>query len=1030
MKGRGLIYVCSLVLLFVISCLGQVHHLPASEVKAEIQTLEFGQTVERDVATGDRHIYKIKLSQNQFIKIQALQTGCDIMLALQSPENVNIFEYKDDNYQNGSETQTAAVARAGDYELRIVSFDDPNQKGRYSLKVSELRAATTKELKQTSGFQILNKLSKIEPGALTSEQIRHVIEQFDSALEEFRFAENRQYEALTLSSIGSFYTRLGNWSKAAELQRQAREINRSIGGKSDTSVLLTNLGNTYFHNNEPHKALEVLYESVALAIKSDDIFNESRALSLIGNVYEEIGDTNRALTYYEQALEKAQSISQDNFAAVALNNLGKVNLTLGENEKAADNFQKSIELARRKKNKRVEAAGLSNLGQTFFKLGNETKATECLTEGLRINRTLDDKVGEAAVLRTMGKISLALGKTDEAIEMLNQAQTLERTVENPRYLAETLLLLAKATVKKENLDIAQAKMEEAIGLIEKVRLQMQTSELRDSFSANLQNFYSFYIELLMARHKLEPNKNFATVALQANESAHARGLLNLLAESNTDIRQGIDEKLVQKETELRNLLSARLENLTKVLNGKAKGETGQKLKAELEQIRSAYDQIQAQIRTASPRYAALTQPKTLSVKEIQAEVLDADSVMLEYALGETKSFLWVVSKNEFRSFELPAAKVIEGTARQFYEALTARNKQVKFETAAERDERIFRADSDLNKFSGELGRMILTPAAPFIANKRLLIVADGALQYVPFAALSPGGRESKNQASKIKNKFLIETNEVISSPSASALAVLRKETIGRVPAPKTLAVMADPVFDKEDARFQIVANRNKPKQEDKIELIAVTKKRTRAAGDSRDGLDLARLPFTRLEADLITSVVPEGQKEKWLDFAANRQSATSPQLANYRFVHFATHGFINDQNPELSGLVFSTIDENGKEQDGFLRVGDIYNLRLPAEMVVLSGCRTGLGKDIKGEGLVGMTRAFMYAGAKRVTVSLWDINDEATSELMSHFYREIFAGQKRSPASALREAQNTMINDKRWSNPYFWATFVLQGESR
>jgi CHAT domain-containing protein len=524
----------------------------------------------------------------------------------------------------------------------------------------------------------------------------------------------------------------------------------------------------------------------------------------------------------------------------------------------------------------------------------------------------------------------------------------------------------------------------------------------------------------MRRHALEPNKNFDALAFQVNEQARARGLMNLLAESNVDIRQGIDAKLLEREDESKKLLASRLEDLSDAFSGKAKPERIATLKREIESVRASYEQIKTQIRAASPRYMALTQPKTLSLKEIQSEVLDADSVLLEYALGETKSYLWIVTKTGFRSVELPAKDAIDRTARQFYESLTARNKRVKFETREERDARIVQADSDLDKFSGEMSRMILAPAASFLANKRLLIVADGTLQYVPFAALS------------MKNGFLIETNEIVSLPSASVLALLRSETSGRQPASKTLAVLADPIFDKKDERFQTIANKTNRDQklENSIQSIVLTKKQTRAAGDSDNELDFARLPFTRREADLISSVIPEGQKERWLDFAANRRSATSSQLSHFRFVHIATHGFINDQNPELSGLVFSTIDEDGREQDGFLRVGDIFNLKLPAEMVVLSGCRTGLGKEIKGEGLVGMTRAFMYAGAKRVTVSLWDINDEATSELMSHFYREMFGPKKRSPASALRQAQNAMIKDKRWNNPYFWATFVLQGESK
>ena len=264
-------------------------------------------------------------------------------------------------------------------------------------------------------------------------------------------------------------------------------------------------------------------------------------------------------------------------------------------------------------------------------------------------------------------------------------------------------------------------------------------------------------------------------------------------------------------------------------------------------------------------------------------------------------------------------------------------------------------------------------------------------------------------------------------PSASVLAVLRNEMRNRKLPAKTLAVLADPIFDKEDERF-MAAGKNKPQ----TEYVAVSKKRIRSAEFSLKrggGLDLPRLPFTRREADLIGANVAENQKEKLLDFAANRKSAMSADLSNFRYVHFATHGFINNENPELSGIVFSTIDENGKDRDGFLRVGDIYNLKLPAEMVVLSGCRTGLGKEIKGEGLVGLTRGFMYAGAKRVTVSLWDVNDKATAELMASFYREML-GKKLAPASALRQAQISMIKSKEWSNPYFWATFILQGEPK
>jgi CHAT domain-containing protein len=167
-----------------------------------------------------------------------------------------------------------------------------------------------------------------------------------------------------------------------------------------------------------------------------------------------------------------------------------------------------------------------------------------------------------------------------------------------------------------------------------------------------------------------------------------------------------------------------------------------------------------------------------------------------------------------------------------------------------------------------------------------------------------------------------------------------------------------------------------------------------------------------------------------LDFAANRQTVESPELANYRIVHFATHAFNNSAHPELSGIVLSLVNQRGEPQDGFLRLSEIFNLKLPAELVVLSGCQTGLGKDVKGEGLVGMTRGFMYAGAPRIVVSLWSVDDRATSVLMARFYKRMLTEQKQSPSAALRAAQIEMWKNTGWNAPYFWAGFIFQGEWR
>ena len=322
-------------------------------------------------------------------------------------------------------------------------------------------------------------------------------------------------------------------------------------------------------------------------------------------------------------------------------------------------------------------------------------------------------------------------------------------------------------------------------------------------------------------------------------------------------------------------------------------------------------------------------------------------------------------------------------------------------------------------------------------KKRLLIVAGGMLEYLPFIALSLPGQST--------NQPLIANHEVVHLPSASVLAAIRREAgreapgreaNGRQVASKMVAVLADPVFETNDPRVAIARKNASPNS-----LIASVRSAESTAGSStmpselrrsarsfgRDGF--SRLVFSSEEAEFITRLASRNSMLKATGFKANHVLATSGELGRYRIVHFAAHGLINSEHPELSGLVLSLVDEDGKPQDGFLRMHEIFNLQLPAELVVLSACQTALGKEIRGEGLIGLTRGFMYAGAQRVVASLWQVDDQATAQLMQSFYRGMLKENLR-PAIALRAAQIEMSKQKRWSSPYYWAGFVIQGEYR
>src|SRR5262245_56633875 len=494
----------------------------------------------------------------------------------------------------------------------------------------------------------------------------------------------------------------------------------------------------------------------------------------------------------------------------------------------------------------------------------------------------------------------------------------------------------------------------------------------------------------------------------------------------------------------------------RLLSGKYTAEQSSALDADVKATIDLLEETRANIKRANPRYVALTQPQPISVERIQRELLDDSTLLLEYALGEERSYLFLVSSSSLHAFTLPPRAEIEARARRVYELQSARALSSHGETSQQRRTRIAAADAELPDQASELSRMILSPAAGHLGKKRLLIVAQGALQLIPFAALpepeagrqgdgETGRRGEWNTVREGVNRLvaqspglpvaftpLLANHEIVNLPSASTLAALRQESAARQPASKTIALLADPIFEKSDDRLAgAQAQRETPLssiQTDQRQRRLDLQRTIKAFEESNDDFNFPRLTSTGWEADRIAKLAHPDKVFKALAFDASRQLATSGKLSDYRIVHFASHSFIHAMHPDLSGIVLSLVDRNGQEQDGFLRLHEIYILKLRADLVALSACRTGLGKEIKGEGLMSLTRGFMYAGALRVLVSAWEVQDRPSATLMVKFYRRLLGPDKLSPAAALRAAQLEMWRDKQFSAPYFWAGFTLQGE--
>ncbi|NEP84017.1 MAG: CHAT domain-containing protein, partial [Okeania sp. SIO3B3] len=736
---------------------------------------------------------------------------------------------------------------------------------------------------------------------------------------------------------------------------------------------------------------------------------EASTLNNIGLVYSSLGEKQKALSFYNQALPLYKQVGDKRAEAIALNNIGSVYSSLGEKQKALSFYNQALPLYKQVGDKRAEASTLNNIGGVYSSLGEKQKALSFFNQALPLYKQVGDKGGEATTLNNIGSVYDDLGEKQKALTFYNQALPLYKQVGDKGGEANTLFNIAVFKRDQGQLTESLTFIEKSLEIIEDLRTKVDSAELRTSYFATVQHRYEFYIQLLMELHQQQPNQGFEAKAFHGSERSRARTLIELLNEASVDIRQGIDTELATKERKLQQQLNAIETQRIKLLSGEYTPEQ----KASIEQIRDQlideYDKLRAKIRNTSPNYAAITQPQPLTLKEVQQQVLDDDTLLLQYSLGRKSSYLWAVTKDSIHSYQLPPEAEIKNAAIELMVRITSpreRNDIAKVDSAAD-----------------ALTEILIEPVADKLNKKRLLIVADRFLQEIPFSALSIPNTDGESDG----YQPLIVNHEIVNLPSATTIANIRNGTKSRKLAPKKVAIIADPVFSPDDTRLiSVISGKTTTAStsENRSRVFPLEAKQLdRAARDV--GIRWDRLPATRTEAKAIMALIPESERTEAFDFQANRKTATSQELGQYQIVHFATHGFANGKQPELSGVVMSLVDKNGNWQNGFLRLNDIFNLNLPVELVVLSACQTARGKDIKGEGLVGLTRGFMYAGAKRVIGSLWIVDDVATADLMSQFYQGML-DQGLSPVEALRAAQLQMLEGG--ISPYYWGAFILQGE--
>ena len=824
------------------------------------------------------------------------------------------------------------------------------------------------------------------------------LDYYQQALPLSQSIGDRNGEAVTISNIGKVYDDLGEKQKALDYYQQALPLYQAIGDREGEGTVLNNMGKVYDDLGEKQEALNYFQQSLSIARDVGNLTGEARTLSNIGLLYNALGDKQEALNYYQQALPISRSVGDRNGEANILNNMGTIYADLGDKQEALNYYQQALPLRRTVGDRDGEAATLNNIGLVYDLLGERQEALNYYQQALDFFQAVGNRAGETVTLNNMGRVYRALGEKEKALNYYQQALPLSRAIGDRSKEAGTLYHIALTQRAQNDLENAIVQMEKSIAILEDLRTKAPTTELRQTYFSSVQDYYTFYIDLLMELHQQNPDRGYDVRAFQASESSRGRTLTEILTEAQFNLKADLPPHLIAEEKRLNQELS----NIEKQRVNLLQNRSGYS-NSDLERITEKSDRIfkdlqtlEAKIRRENPAYANLKYPQPLTLEKIQQEILDENTLLLEYALGGEQSHLFVVSKTTFTAYTLPSRSEIETATAQYINALQAENRNPLSE-------------------GKELSQMLLGPIADKLKNQRLAIVADGKLNRLPFAALpwksQEGAREAREEGASIAP--LLANHEIINLSSASSLDAQRSQWEKRSPAPKQIAVLADPIFSPRDPR---ISGNSPPSAENaQNEMLSLL----RSGCQSFD-----RLPNTKIEAENILELVPDDQEFLALGFAANRTQALDGSLSQYRMLHFSTHGCIQD-DPLRSGLVFSLYDEKGDAQDGLLRLQDIYNLNLNADLVVLSACQTGIGEEVNGEGVVGLTRGFMYAGAKRVVVSLWNVNDAATANLMTDYYKKMLQ-EDLDAIAALREAQLQM-----WKNgefPYKWAAFTIQGD--
>lgn len=755
-----------------------------------------------------------------------------------------------------------------------------------------------------------------------------------------------------LNNMGAAHRALGQVDRALSAFSRALAEHEAFGSMSGRARSLSGLGVTYFSAGELELAREYLERALPLRREARDGPGQVSTLLYLGDIYRQQGEVERAVDTHREAAALAVTGAQRARAGVEL---GRDLVAAGRKDEALQVLAGARDAAEQAGTPVVAADALLERGRLEAAAGRPHDGVEALTQALELYAGLGWATGEASALFELARAWRASGDLVRAYDFA--AASVQRT--------------------------------------EALRSLIASPELRASYLAAQREHFAQYVDIAMElaqRAEEDEQRIWIERALAMTERGRTRAMLDLLQESAEGSIRAADPLLARRRIELYQALAGLRFRQERLMSRQRSARELEEIRDELARVETELQVLESELRIRDPRHAAIAAPEVLDAAAIQG-ALEADTMLLQYQLGRDRSWLFAVSADSISAHPLPPAAEIEALVQRAY---VAQRRVDPDPGVVQRRDEVLR----------QLGRWLVEPARP--VKPRLVVAADGALHYLPFAALLVE-RDSWFEP-------LIAGHEVASVPSISVVVTQRALRAARQPQRRTVAIFADPVYQGDDPRLG-----NEPAPA--VAGVAGV----HAAAWSAD--TLRRLPATGEEARAIAELVPAEQRWLASGFDASRDAVLGAELGEFRIIHFATHALLDDRYPALSALALSSLGPDRAPRDALLRLHDVYNLELGAELVTLSACETALGRELRGEGLVGLARGFLHAGSSVVVASLWQVPDRATTEFMRHFYRAQLADNL-APAAALRQAQQAVAAERAWRDPYFWAAFVAYGDWR